>query len=254
MSEIVTPLISVAGRRCVGPDRSESTVRRPATCAFAATVVAALLAAGVPALVAGADPVLVFPGMEIHQGSHLCTLGYVDPALRVAFTAGHCRGDGPVTDKDNHVIGNLATFRDNTRNGTTVAPDQAIADYESIVLAPDVTANNILPGGRPLGSDPGLVVTPGEAVCHFGVITGESCGKVEAVNNGWFTIGHGAVTQQGDSGGPVYITSPGGPALIVGIFNSKWGELPAAVSWQTASQQIREDVGVPNGPPGPPPA
>ncbi|MGH3828393.1 MAG: hypothetical protein ACRDQX_14680, partial [Pseudonocardiaceae bacterium] len=136
----------------------------------------------------------------------------------------------------------------------TVAPDQAITDYESIVLTDDVTANNILPGGRPLGSDPGLVVTPGEAVCHFGVITGESCGTVETVNNGWFTMGHGVVSQKGDSGGPVYITSAGGPALIVGIFNSKWGDLPAAVSWLSTTQQIGEDVGVPNHPGGPPPA
>jgi hypothetical protein len=221
---------------------------------LAATAISAALTVGLSASVAAADPVLVFPGMEIHQGSHLCTLAYVDPALRVAFTAGHCRGDGPVTDKDNHVIGNLATFRENTPNGSTVAPDQQIADYESIVLADGVAANNILPGGRPLGSDPGLVVTPGEAVCHFGVSTGESCGTVDAVNNGWFTIGHGAVSQKGDSGGPVYITSPGGPALIVGIFNSKWGDLPAAVSWQSTAQQIREDVGVTNRPGGAPPA
>ena len=182
--------------------------------------------------------------MEIHQGSHLCTLGYVDPRLKVAFTAGHCRGDGPVTDKDNKLIGNLATFRDNTPNGAFVNTDQQIADYESIVLANDVTANNILPGGRALQSDPGLVVTPGEPVCHFGVITAESCGTVEAVNNGWFTMGHGAVSQQGDSGGPVYITSPAGSARIVGIFNSVWGNLPAAVSWQSTTQQVREDVGV----------
>jgi hypothetical protein len=218
-------------------------VRRPAVRAFAATVTAAVVAAFLPAI-ANADPVLVFPGMEIHQGAHLCTLAYVDPRLRVAFTAGHCRGDGPVTDKDNKVIGNLATFRDNTPNGAFVNTDQQIADYESIVLANDVTANNILPGGRALQSDPGLVVTPGEPVCHFGVITGETCGTVEAVNNGWFTMGHGAVSQQGDSGGPVYITSPAGSARIVGIFNSVWGDFPAAVSWQSTTQQVREDVGV----------
>jgi hypothetical protein len=218
-------------------------VRRPAVRAFAATVTAAVVAAFLPAI-ANADPVLVFPGMEIHQGAHLCTLAYVDPRLRVAFTAGHCRGDGPVTDKDNKVIGNLATFRDNTPNGAFVNTDQQIADYESIVLANDVMANNILPDGRTLQSDPGLVVTSGEPVCHFGVITGESCGTVEAVNNGWFTMGHGAVSQQGDSGGPVYITSPAGSARIVGIFNSVWGNLPAAVSWQSTTQEVREDVGV----------
>jgi hypothetical protein len=95
-----------------------------------------------------------------------------------------------------------------------------------------------------LQSDPGLVVTPGEPVCHFGVITGESCGTVETVNNGWFTMGHGAISQQGDSGGPVYVAGPGGPARIVGIFNSVWGNLPAAVSWQSTTQEVREDVGI----------
>jgi hypothetical protein len=218
-------------------------VRRPAIRAFGATV-SAVVAAACSAAIAHADPVPVFPGMEIHQGGHLCTLAYVDPALRVAFTAGHCRGDGPVTDKDNKLIGNLATFRDNTPNGAFVNTDQQIADYESIVLAGDVAANNVLPGGRTLQSEPGLVVTPGEAVCHFGVVTAESCGTVESVNNGWFTMGHGAVSQQGDSGGPVYITSPAGSARIVGIFNSVWGGLPAAVTWQSTTQEIREDVGV----------
>ena len=216
---------------------------RPAVRAFAATVTAGILAACFPA-VATADPVLVFPGMEIHQGEHLCTLGYVDPGLRVAFTAGHCHGDGPVTDKDNNVIGRLATFRANTPDGAVVATDQAIADYESIVLTDGVAANNILPGGRVLQSDPGLVVTQGENVCHFGVVTGETCGTVLAVNNGWFTMGNGAISQKGDSGGPVYITSPTGQTLIVGILNSVWGGSPAAVSWQATSQQVREDVGV----------
>jgi len=218
-------------------------VGRPAVRAFAATVTAGILAACFPA-VATADPVLVFPGMEIHQGEHLCTLGYVDPGLRVAFAAGHCHADGPVTDKDNNVIGRLATFRANTADGAVVATDQAITDYESIVLTDGVAANNILPGGRVLQSDPGLVVTPGENVCHFGVVTGETCGTVQAVNNGWFTMGNGAISQKGDSGGPVYITSPTGQTLIVGILNSVWGGTPAAVSWQATSQQVRQDVGV----------
>ncbi|WP_422224697.1 hypothetical protein [Mycobacterium sp.] len=226
-------------------------MRRPAARAFVASVTAAMVAACFPAPVATADPVLVFPGMEIHQGGHLCTLGYVDPGLRVAFTAGHCRGDGPVTDKDNNVIGNLATFRDNTPNGAIVGTDQQINDYESIVLTSAVIANNILPGGRTLQSDPGLVVTPGEPVCHFGVVTGETCGTVDAVNNGWFTMGNGAISQKGDSGGPVYIISPAGQALIVGMLNSVWGNLPAAVSWQATSQQVRDDVGVSNRPGGP---
>jgi hypothetical protein len=232
----------LAGGALAAKDRS-NRVGGPPIRAFGVLVSAVVAAVCTPAH-AHADPVLVFPGMEIHQGTHLCTLGYVDPGLRVAFSAGHCRSDGPVFDKDNKVIGNVATFRDNTPNGAFVNTDQEIADYESIVLAPDVTVNNILPGGRTLQSDPGLVVTPGEPICHFGVVTGESCGTVEAVNNGWFTMGHGAVSQQGDSGGPVYLTNGPGPARIVGIFNSVWGNFPAAVSWQSTTQQVRQDIGV----------
>ena len=33
-----------------------------------------------------------------------------------------------------------------------------------------------------------------------------------------------------------------GRAAIVGMFNSTWGQFPAAVSWQAAGQQAREDV------------
>jgi hypothetical protein len=221
----------------------ESMVRRLAIRAFAASVTVAALVPGLPARTAAADPILVFPGMEIHQDSHLCTLGYVDPGLKIAFTAGHCRGGGIVTDKDRNVIGHLAIFRDNTPSGSTVATDQMISDYEAIVLD-NVPANNILPGGRPLVSTPGLTVQPGQAVCHFGVATGETCGTVESVNNGWFTMSHGVLSHQGDSGGPVYLAPDGGPGQIVGIFNSVWGDFPAAVSWRSTSEQVRHDLGI----------
>lgn len=222
-------------------------MRRLAMRAFAASVTVAALVPRLPATMAGADPILVFPGMEIHQDNHLCTLGYVDPALKIAFTAGHCRGGGVVSDKDHNVIGHLATFRDNTPSGSTVATDQLISDYEAIVLD-NVPANNILPGGRPLVSTPGLTVQPGQAVCHFGAITGETCGTVESVNNGWFTMSHGVLSHQGDSGGPVYLAPDGGPGQIVGIFNSVWGNFPAAVSWRSTSEQVREDLGVRSSP------
>jgi hypothetical protein len=213
--------------------------------AFAASMAAAVLAAVLPAVPAKADPVVVFPGMEIHQDNRVCTLGYVDPSLKIAFTAGHCRGGaGVVTDKGGNVIGRLAAFRDNTPSGTTVATDQLITDYEAIVLDNNVMANNILPGGRPLVSDPGLAVAPGQPVCHFGVVTGETCGTVESVNNGWFTMSHGVLSHNGDSGGPVYLAANSGPGQMLGIFNSVWGDLPAAVSWRATSDEVREDLGV----------
>ncbi|OMC06862.1 hypothetical protein A5735_03475 [Mycolicibacter heraklionensis] len=215
-----------------------------------ARVLAVLL--GIGATVAGptvfparADGVLVYPGMEIRQDTHVCTLGFVDPVLRVAFTAGHCRGSGTVTDRGGAVIGRLATFRDNTPNGSTVNTDQVIADYESIVLADDVEVNDVLPGGLQLQAGPDDWLMPGDAVCHYGIVTGETCGTVERVNNGWFTMTKSIRSQQGDSGGPVYAIRDGGPARIVGLFNSVWGEFPAAVSWPAIAQQVQEDVGVP---------
>jgi hypothetical protein len=191
---------------------------------------------------AHAAPVAVYPGMEIHQDTNVCTLGYVDPNLRVAFTAGHCRGSGPVSDKDGNFIGGMALYRDNTPDGSTVATNDLIADYEAIGLATDALPNDVLPGGRPLQADPTVTVHPGLRVCHFGVSTGESCGTVEAVNNGWFTMANGVVTQKGDSGGPVYVTTDDGRAIIVGLFNSTWGNFPAAVSWQATGQQVAQDV------------
>jgi hypothetical protein len=210
---------------------------------FFAAAAAPIVALTLPSAPAQATPgVVVFPGMEVRQGTNVCTLGYVDPQMRIAFTAGHCRGNGLVTDRDGNSIGAQALFRDNTPNGATVDTNHQIADWEAISLAPDVAINNVLPGGRQLVADPAIVATVGLPVCHFGVITGESCGTIEAVNNGWFTMANGVVSQRGDSGGPVYNPTPDGRAVIIGMFNSTWGQYPAAVSWQVASQQAREDV------------
>ena len=219
-------------------------MRRLTVRIFAASATVAAFGPGLWPAAASADPTLVFPGMEIHQDNKVCTLGYVDPVTRIAFTAGHCRGGAPVvTDRDHNVIGRLATFRDNTPSGTTVATDQLISDYEAIVLDDHVAANDIMPGGRRLESNPTVAITPGQPVCHFGVITGETCGTVESVNNGWFTMSHGVQSQKGDSGGPVYLAPNDGPAAMVGIFNSVWGDFPAAVSWRAATDQVHQDLG-----------
>ncbi|WP_372507924.1 Rv1815 family serine proteinase [Mycolicibacterium crocinum] len=218
-----------------------------------------------------APGVVVSPGMEIRQASNVCTLGYVDPVARVAYSAGHCQADGPVTDRDGRFpvarvaysaghcqadgpvtdrdgrfIGMVTNFQDNTPDGAVVRTDQVISDYEMIALGADVAVNNILPGGRQLVAEAAPPMANGQPVCHFGVITGESCGSIERVNNGWFTMQNGVVSQKGDSGGPVYMPIDNNKAVIVGLFNSTWGNLPAAVSWVATSQQVRAGADVVN--------
>ncbi|EHB44532.1 hypothetical protein MycrhDRAFT_6796 [Mycolicibacterium rhodesiae JS60] len=208
---------------------------------------AAMAASALLAPVAQATPgVVVSPGMEIRQASNVCTLGYVDPVARIAYSAGHCRADGPVTNRDGQIIGTVATSQDNTPDGAVVRTDQVISDYETITLAPDVAINNILPGGRQLVAEAAPAMAPGQPVCHFGVVTGESCGSIERVNNGWFTMENGVVSQKGDSGGPVYMPIDNNKAVIIGLFNSTWGTYPAAVSWVATSQQANADIGVVN--------
>ncbi len=208
---------------------------------------AVVAATGTLAPIAAATPgVVVSPGMEIRQASNVCTLGYVDPVARVAYSAGHCQADGPVTDRDGRFIGMVSTFQDNTPDGAVVRTDQVISDYEMIALGADVSINNILPGGRQLVAEAAPPMANGQPVCHFGVITGESCGSIERVNNGWFTMENGVVSQKGDSGGPVYMPIDNNKAVIVGLFNSTWGNLPAAVSWVATSQQVRAGADVVN--------
>ena len=173
-------------------------MRRRWLCMLAATA-APIIAFTLPSAPAQATPgVPVFPGMEVRQGTNVCTLGYVDPQMRIAFTAGHCRGNGQVTDRDGNLIGTQTLFRDNTPNGATVDTNHQIADWEAISLSPEVAINNVLPGGRQLVADPAIVAVAGLPVCHFGVVTGETCGTIQAVYNGWFTMANGVVSQKGD--------------------------------------------------------
>lgn len=208
-----------------------------------AAVAAPLAALLAPLAPAHADPgVLVSPGMEIRQDTNLCTLGFVDVQQRVAYTAGHCRGSGPVSDRSGAFIGVQSAFEDNTPDGTTVDVNHRISDWQTIALAPEVQVDNLLPNGRALVVDPSVLPAKGMPVCHFGVVTAESCGIIESVNNGWFTMANGVVSKKGDSGGPVYFNAPDGRAVIIGMFNSTWGQFPAAVSWQAATQQAGQGV------------
>ena len=193
-----------------------------------------------PAAQADSGNTVVFPGMEIRQGTNLCTLGFVDVSQRVAYSAGHCRAPGPVTDRAGRPIGVTTSSRSSVAQGAVITTDQPIVDYQRIALNPGVTVNDVLPDGRVLesGASGGLVA--GAPFCHIGVVTGESCGTVERVNNRWFTMTNGVVSQHGDSGGPVYVPD-GDRAVLVGLFNSTWGSFPAAVFWPTDDPETATD-------------
>jgi len=208
--------------------------------AMATALAVGMIAA--PPLAHAAPGAPVFPGMEIRQDRNQCTLAFVDLATRTGFTAGHCRASGTVEDRDGNVIGHQTVFRDNTPDGTTISTDYQITDWEAFQVAPDAAPSNVLPGGRVLFVDPSIVPVPGLKVCHYGVTTAESCGSVDAVNNGWFTMVNGVISNKGDSGGPVYSPTDDGRAALVGIFNSTWGQFPAAVSWPSIDQQSHDDV------------
>ncbi|MFM8599740.1 MAG: hypothetical protein ACKOB8_12165 [Mycobacterium sp.] len=210
--------------------------------AAAAAAGAALSALALAPTAAAQSGVLVYPGMEIRQNATVCTLGFVDVAARIGYSAGHCRGEGPVTDRNGRVIGVVTNARDNTPDGAVVRTDQVIADYEMIKLNNSVTLSDFLPGGRQLIAASAAPLAAGHPVCHFGIMTGESCGSVERINNGWFTMANGVISQKGDSGGPVYALGADGRAVIVGLFNSTWGNLPAAVGWNETRQHLQEDM------------
>jgi hypothetical protein len=200
----------------------------------AATFLAAGLLIAPPAT---AGPPTAFPGMMIRQGNTTCTLGYIDPVQRVAFSAGHCDAHPTVTDAAGRPIGTTSVSRDNTPDGAIVTTEQTIIDYEAIALAPDVEVNTALPGGRSLVVQPTAGLAPGRQICHYGAVTNETCGTVDRVFNGWFTMANGVLSQKGDSGGPVY-TLEGDRAVLVGLYNSTWGDFPAAVSWHAAASAI----------------
>ncbi len=201
---------------------------------------------------AGADAgVAVFPGMEIHQGATVCTLGFVELSMGIAITTGQCDGGSIVTDNHGKALGSVVTAR---RNATdAAATDGAAADieYEVIKLADDVNATDALPGGRRLESSPGAHAQPADQLCHFGISTGQSCGRVSSVNDGRFLFTDMAADPR-DVGGPVYVITDDRRAVIVGLLESVSGSASTAESWQAVMQQLYLDARPPGQgqPPG----
>jgi hypothetical protein len=188
--------------------------------------------------------VTVFPGMEIHQGGTVCTLGLVELSLRIALTTGRCDGGSIVTDSHGNVLGTVVTARRSTADPAAVDGSTADIEYEVIGFADNVNATDVLPTGRQLQSAPGLRAQPAEPVCHFGISTGQTCGRVSSVNDGRFVV-TGMAADQKDVGGPVYTITDDNRAVTVGLLEDISGSAATAESWQAVMQQLYLDARAP---------
>ena len=209
---------------------------------------AALLAVATPAYAdTGAN---AFPGMEIRQGTTVCTLGMVETTLRIAVATGQCDGGSIATDSHGNVLGAVMSAH---HSAAAPAVDGATSgvQYEIIRLDDNVNATDVLPTGRQLQSAPGVLVQPGASVCHFGIATGQTCGRVSSVDKDRFVI-TGVAADVRDIGGPVYTLTADNRAVIVGLFEGISGSAPTAESWQAVMEQLYLDGRSPG--PGPPPA
>ncbi|ORA24271.1 hypothetical protein BST12_05700 [Mycobacterium angelicum] len=177
--------------------------------------------------------------MEIHQGSTVCVIGFVEPRARIALTTGRCDGGEVATDSHQNVVGSVMLARRNIASET--APDGSIPgiNYEVIKLAPGVTPTQMLPAGRQLQSTPGLRALPALPVCHFGLSAGQTCGRVDSISNGRFVISDMPADK---FGGPVYTLTDDHHAVIVGLLDGGSGAFPEAESWQDVMKQLYLDI------------
>lgn len=208
----------------------------------------ALLASFLPGLAASAhaEPSLVYPGMPISQGGLSCTLGFVDPQRRVGITAGHCfRGAGDVHDETGAVIGQKVLVHDNRPPEGPVYDDEHTIDYEAIKFGDSTELNDILANGQRLERDDSVVPDIGMQVCHTGITTGDACGSITRLGNGWFRF-DGPVIAKGDSGGPVY-TRVNDRTVMLGIIRGTMYSPSAndmqswAMSWRSVVTQLEQD-------------
>ena len=198
----------------------------------------ALIMLLVPGRAAAEPGITVYPGMQIRQGHTTCTVGLVEPQLRIALTSLQCDGAAAVTDGRGQVVGTvILVHREAARvgDGSTSGPQ-----FEVIELAKQVIANEQLPGGRQLQTTPQLRAQPGLPVCHLGGSNGQSCGHVTTVGENGFGISDLRV-EAGDFGAPIY-TLTDNHAVIIGLLEGVSGSTAQAASWQAVMRQLYLDA------------
>jgi hypothetical protein len=168
---------------------------------IAALTVLGLFAATPAASASAAANTIAAPGIPIFQtmdgqGSR-CTLGYTARNAegdRLAVTAGHCGTVGqPVYNAAHRVIGDYVA----------VQPDdleKRIYGYAIIRVRPEVALSAWVTSSFAIEGHG--QARPGDYVCMFGTTSGMRCSTVATVTVQAGTL-TGAISQSGDSGGPL---------------------------------------------------
>jgi hypothetical protein len=199
-----------------------------------------VVATSSPARAAAEPAASAAPGMEIHQGSTVCTLGFVEVSLRIAVSTGQCNGGPVATDAMGRTLGSVVQQR-RAGDAPVAGGTPTDLDYEIIGLDLGVDATDTLSTGRQLESKPGAAAEVSGTLCHFGSSSGESCGQVSSVSGGRFVL-TGMTADERDIGGPVYSITDANHGAIVGLLESVSDSSATAESWQAAMQQLFLDT------------
>lgn len=151
-------------------------------------------------------------------GGGTCTAGWLahDAAGKpVMLTAGHCDMGGKVAIKwtVSGAYETIGTFEQSVHEGS-IGED---ADFGVVALD-----NAAIPGDarvldrRPVEGVATTSVRVGDVLCKYGLTTGRQCGAVVEPPTA-SKVHFDALTETGDSGGPVYLIEPDGDAVAVGI-------------------------------------
>ena len=195
-----------------------------ALCALLATAAVVVMAAAPaaaspplppsPTITPGAGLALV-PGTGNTGGA--CTAGWLahDAAGNpVMLTAGHCNAGGPVAMKwtVTNQYETIGTFTKSINDGS-------VGEETDIGLIS--LSNNMIPSDtRVLSRRPVEGATAnvkiGDVLCKYGNTTGRQCGAVLVAPTA-SKVRFGALSEGGDSGGPVYLIQPDGDAIAVGV-------------------------------------
>jgi len=152
------------------------------------------------------------------ESTHTCTIGpFVDSieGITMALTAGHCGefGDKVYWEDPAGNIRKVGALFD-PRYGDTKSVFKT--DHSLVVLKAPAKASATVRGESIVGIAPIASLEVGTPLCALGRRSGYRCGSVVHVDNDIRVISADFESGPGDSGGPVWISTPEG-ARIVGL-------------------------------------